>query len=279
MKRHLGGINLLEFEPGDLELDEKNGLLLVASPNEIVAIPDWMSTSTEDAKPLYRSPNGVVNDFEAIEFIDEVLYAVSEAPAPVCSTIVEFGEDAKEGKLYETNRWCTVTPEVEGMAYIPTKSWFPEPRLVLAGFSRSDTLSGTDTLVMDSYSWPLPGNSSVETPVTIQPNSLNSHLFSVNLSRQKVAAAQYFEGYLYLLFDKSQLIRAFDSNGNLVKEWKLPVAVEGFEREWEGMQFQRKGDELVLHLALDTPAQVWSLLLDGGSEQGDTGWSFPSCAS
>ncbi len=270
MKRHLGGINLLEFEPSDLELDEKNGLLLVASPNEIVAIPDWMSTSTEDAKPLYRSPNGVVNDFEAIEFIDEVLYAVSEGS--VCSTIVEFGEDVEEGKLYETNRWCAVTPEVEGMAYIPTKSWFPEPRLVLAG--RTDS-----TLVMDSYSWPLPGNSSVETPVTIQSNSLNSDLFRVNLDRQKVAAAQYFEGYLYLLFDNAQLIRAFDSNGNIVKEWKLPVSVEGSERQWEGMQFQRKGAELVLHLALDTPAQVWSLLLDGGNEQGDTGWSLPSCAS
>jgi hypothetical protein len=142
VKRHLGGINLLEFEPSDLELDEKNGLLLVASENEIVAIPDWMSTSTEDAKPLYRSPNGVVNDFEAIEFIDEVLYAVSEGTN---SIIVEFGEDAEEGKLYETNRWRTATPEVEGMAFIPTKSWFPEPRLVLAGLSRSDTLSGTDT--------------------------------------------------------------------------------------------------------------------------------------
>jgi hypothetical protein len=54
---------------------------------------------------------------------------------------------------------------------------------------------------------------------------------------------------------------------------------EGFEREWEGMQLQRKGDELVLHLSLDIPAQVWSLLLNGGSVQGDTGWSFPSCAS
>jgi hypothetical protein len=132
---------------------------------------------------------------------------------------------------------------------------------------------------MDSYSWPLPGNSSVETPAAIQPNALNAHLFSVNLSRQKVSAAQYFEGYLYLLFDKSKLIRAFDSNGNLVKEWKLPVAVDGFEREWEGMQLQRKGDELVLHLSLDTPAQVWSLLLNGGSVEGDTDWSFPSCAS
>ncbi len=274
MKRHLGGINLLEFEPSDLELDEKNGLLLVACPNHIVAIPDWLSTSTEDAKHLYRSPNGVVNDFEAIKFIDEVLYAVSEASENNdMSQIVEFGEDVEEGKLYETNRWRTRTPEIEGMAYIPTKSWFPEPRLILAG------LSGSDNLRMQSYYWPLPGNSSVETPVEIQANSLNSDLFSQNLVRQQVSAAQYFEGYLYLLFYNAQLIRAFDSNGNIVKEWKLPVGVEGFEREWEGMQFQRKGDELVLHLALDTPAQVWSLLLDGGSVQGDTGWSFPSCAS
>ena len=269
VKRHLGGINLLKFEPSDLALDEKNGLLLVVSMSDIIAIPDWMSTSTEDAKILYRSQSREY-DFEAIEIIDEVIYAVSEASED--STIVEFGEDAEEGRLFETNRWRTRTPHVEGIAYIPTKSWFQEPSLILAG------LGGTH-LKMDSYDFPLSSNSSVETPIAIKPDRLNQDLFSVNLVEQKVAAAQYFEGFLYLLFDNAQLIRAFDSNGNLVKETKLPVAAKGFGRQWEGMQFQRKGDELVLHLSLDTPAQVWSLLLDGGHDQGDTGWNLPSCAS
>jgi len=75
VKRHLGGdINLLQFGPSDLTIDERKGLLLLASLNEIIAIPDGLSTSKEDAKILYRSQNGE-NDFEAIEIIDEVVYA------------------------------------------------------------------------------------------------------------------------------------------------------------------------------------------------------------
>ena len=270
VKRHLGGdINLLEFEPSDLTIDKTNDLLLVASPNEIIAIPDGMSTSMEDAKILYQSESGE-EDFEAIEIIDEILYAVSEASEMNnMSDIVEFGA-GPEGRLVQTSRWKTGTPRVEGMALVPAP-WFARPRLLLAG------LSGSSNLRMHSYDFPL-GDSSVENPITLAPTRLNSDLFSRNLSRQKVAAMQYFEGLLFLLFDNAQLIRAFDFNGNLVQEMRLPVAVEGFERQWEGMELQRKDGQLILHLALDSPPQVWSLLLEE-NVQGRVGWKLPSCAS
>ena len=131
VKRHLGGdINLLQlqFEPSDLTIDEKKGLLLVASLNEIIAIPDGLSTSKEDAKILYRSQNGE-NDFEAIEIIDGVVYAVSEASQiNNRSDVVVFGAEA-EGRLVPTSRYNTNTPLVEGMAYISSPNWFPQPRL------------------------------------------------------------------------------------------------------------------------------------------------------
>ena len=87
---------------------------------------------------------------------------------------------------------------------------------------------------------------------------------------------QYFDGLLYLLFDNAQVIRAFDDVGNLVHEIKLPIAVEGYEKQWEGMRLQRKNGDLILHLALDSPPQVWSLKL---TEKEGGLWELPSCAS
>ena len=73
------------------------------------------------------------------------------------------------------------------------------------------------------------------------------------------------------------MIRSFDSNGNIVQEIKLPIAVEGFEKQWEGMRLQRKDGELLLHLALDSPPQVWSLKVT--EKEGLGHWKLPSCAS
>lgn len=270
MKRYLGGVDLLQFEPSDLTIDEKNGLLLVASVNEIVAIPDGLSTSMEDAKILYQSPDGE-EDFEAIEIIDEVVYAISEQTSKT-SDIVVFGAVA-EGRLVPTSRYNTNSPQVEGMAYIPSSNWFAQPSLVLAGLQSDSILS------MHTYDFPLPTNSPVENPITLTWTALNSKIFSRNLrlTEPKVSAMQYFDGLLYLLFDNAILIRAFDSNGNMVQETMLPVAVEGFEKQWEGMELQRKDGDLILHLALDSPPQVWSLKLE--SAQGGAGWRLPSCAT
>ena len=185
------------------------------------------------------------------------------------------------GRLVPTSRYKynTNTPLVEGMAYIPSPNCFARPTLVLAG------LASDYSLRMNTYDFPLPGNSPVENPITLTSTGLNHNIFSRELgsrdsglsSRQKVAAMQYFDGLLYLLFDNAMLIRAFDSDGNMIQETKLPVAVEGFEKQWEGMELQRKDGDLILHLALDSPPQVWSLKLE--SVQGGAGWKLPPCAT
>eukprot|EP00985_Skeletonema_marinoi_P023848 scaffold16119_cov83-Skeletonema_marinoi.AAC.3 len=179
------------------------------------------------------------------------------------------------GRLVPTSRYKynTNTPLVEGMAYIPSPNCFARPTLVLAG------LASDYSLRMNTYDFPPPGNSPVENPVTLTSAGLNHNIFSRDLgfSPQKVAAMQYFDGLLYLLFDNAMLIRAFDSDGNMIQETKLPVAVEGFEKQWEGMELQRKDGDLILHLALDSPPQVWSLKLE--SVQGGAGWKLPPCAT
>ena len=87
-------------------------------------------------------------------------------------------------------------------------------------------------------------------------------------------------GNLYMLFDNSQVIRAFAPNGIMLNEWALPVSVSEFDKQWEGMYLDQNGDGLYLHLALDSPLEVWSIKLGGVTTlNSDTAqWTFPRCA-
>ena len=72
---------MIEFEPSDIVVDEQRGELLVASNNEIVALPDGIPHNQEendvDVKLLYRFPDGG-EDLEALELIGDKIFAVSE---------------------------------------------------------------------------------------------------------------------------------------------------------------------------------------------------------
>jgi len=272
---------MIEFEPSDIIVDEKRGQLLVASLNEIVALPDGIPHTDEannvDVKLLYRFPDGE-EDLEALEIIDDEIFAVSEKNSR--SDLITLQRKQKDDTLIPTMRYKIPTPAAEGMAYISTPNWFSDknPRLVVAGVksSGSDHLGNTaNDLFMDSFPVPLP-ESSLDDPISLPSAKINDKIFRGTLKDAKVSAMQYFDGLLYLLFDNAQVIRAFDDVGNLVHEIKLPIAVEGYEKQWEGMRLQRKNGDLILHLALDSPPQVWSLKL---TEKEGGLWELPSCAS
>ena len=304
VKRHLGGdISMIEFEPSDIVVDEQRGELLVASNNEIVALPDGIPHNQEendvDVKLMYRFPDGG-EDLEALELIGDKIFAVSERNKK--SHIIVLQREPDDGTLAPTTRYSIPTPATEGIAHVSSSNWFSDkkPRLVTAGVTSS---RGINSLHMDSFTVPSPteegmwlgqlwfvgqpgveveslfddpNNSPEVTPISLSPIKLNDKIFSGTLSDGKVSAMTYFDGLLYLLFDNAQVIRSFDSLGNLVQETKLPVAVEGYEKQWEGMNLQRKDGELILHLALDSPPQVWSIKL---TEKAAGGWELPSCAS
>ena len=94
------------------------------------------------------------------------------------------------------------------------------------------------------------------------------------------------------------------SSGEMLQEILLPIATVGSHLEWEGMRLERvpeasvagglRGSEpaltiisegrnsasdgattLVLHLALDTPGQIWTIRLN---ELADGKWKLPRCA-
>jgi len=285
---------MIEFEPSDIVVDEQRGELLVASNNEIVALPDGIPHNQEennvDVKLLYRFPDGG-EDLEALELIGDKIFAVSERNKK--SHLIILQREPDNGTLAPTTRYTIPTPATEGIAHVTSSNWFSDkkPRLVTAGVTSS---KGINSLHMDSFTVPSPtkegiwfGQPGVEeedprassaevTPISLSPIKLNDKIFSGTLSDGKVSAMTYFEGLLYLLFDNAQVIRSFGSLGNLVQETKLPVAVEGYEKQWEGMNLQRKDGELILHLALDSPPQVWSIKL---TEKSAGGWELPSCAS
>mmetsp|Transcript_16107 Transcript_16107/g.30423 ORF Transcript_16107/g.30423 Transcript_16107/m.30423 type:complete len:191 (+) Transcript_16107:2601-3173(+) len=182
-----------------------------------------------------------------------------------------FGND---DLLKPTARYKISTPNVEGIAFVRDKNFFYDgQRLVVAGMNNA--------LLMNTFSMPLPPeSSSLGNPTNLIASMMNSNLFGANLLDvdTKVSAMQFFDGLLYLLFDNAQVIRAFDRLGNMIQETKLPIPVKNFEKQWEGMRLQRKNGDLILHLALDTPPQLWSIKLEENTGSG-SGWKLPSCAS
>ena len=111
-------------------------------------------------------------------------------------------------------------------------------------------------------------------------NVLNAGLLTSGLDDNeslRVSAMAEFEGVLYLLHDNVRTIRGWNlQTGVLVHEFTTPRAGSGFNRQWEGLFLERDmSGAVVLHMALDTPAQIWSFYL---VQDVLGGFTFPRCA-
>ena len=103
----------------------------------------------------------------------------------------------------------------------------------------------------------------------------------------KIAALYYFEGITYILFDNQNLIRGFNlETGEMVAE--IPLPFNG-GNQWEGIAMERRSlshavgslrgsntrtseqsdddSELLVHLAFDTPPQVWTFVVKEAVKQ------------
>lgn len=117
-----------------------------------------------------------------------------------------------------------------------------------------------------------------------------------------IANTPYFKEVLYILHDNARVVRGWDlKTGTMVSEWILPRVEPGegeFNQQWEGMSLQRvvtstaqnafvrgakamqPSSTVLLHLALDTPPQVWSFQLQEVSTSGDqSSYVLPECAA
>lgn len=279
VKRNLGlssetSFSALEFQPSDLDIDRERGLLMIVSLDDVTAIPAGLPTDeVASMKSLYRFSEGT-EELEAIKMINGTIYLISESKKntigdPIQSDIIAL--NYSDGMLHYTNRWRIDTPNAEGMAYIP--NWFQNPTLMVSG-DRGNTNHPKQRLDLQAFRMPFGSK-----PLT---QRLNQNFFvTADTLDSKVASMEFFHGCLYMLFDNDKYIRAFASDGSMVNQWPLPSVGSSFDKQWEGMCLQQNGNELYLHLALDTPPEIWTLKLQGNTSPnaGCGEWKFPSCAS
>ena len=269
---------LLELQPSGVVVDETRQMILVPTTNKIIALKDGLPDEEESKKPVEVVATLPGTDIEALELVEGKIFALSEGKHESEIIALEFGEG---NQLKEIQRWkLSSLSGVEGLALVPGKHKQDPSELILAGADDSK-LSVYD---IDSF------NDNVDSVES--KTMLNSKFVANGLPDMKISDMHFFEGLLYMLFDNSRVIRAIDTNtGTIVQDIPLPVAEVGSKKQWEGMRLQRINEDsagsggvrgsgpastLVLHLALDTPAQVWSLRLDE-TVVGQR-WSLPSCA-
>jgi len=280
----------MEMQPSGALVDEKEGVLLVPSLNHIVAF-DGLPTADKNAR-IVATINGA--NMEALEHVGKYIYALSEDTDKKSEIIalewVDFSADSVfDGKssrrLQESHRWKISLPAAEGMALVPEGQLGEgsATTLLVAGLLTETTKNGlVEVLSIDAYDQDSLDFSQTKLD---QTSKINKKLVARGLLEEKVGSMQFFEGRLYVLFDNARVIRVFDpKTGVVVQEIMLPIAEVGAEEEWEGMRLQRingatglrgaSESSVVLHLALDTPAQVWSLQLD--NKEGK--WILPNCA-
>ena len=113
------GLTALQFEPSAVIIDETRDLMIVASLDEIIALPAGLpndeASINAEMKILHRFPPGS-EDLEALEIIDGKIYAISEKKQNPngkndfgFSHLIQM-EWADDGLLTETNRWLIESP-------------------------------------------------------------------------------------------------------------------------------------------------------------------------
>ena len=126
------------------------------------------------------------------------------------------------------------------------------------------------------------GNDILDTGATILPlYQLNAAILSSGIQlAPKISALTYFEDILYVLHDNARVVRGWDiATATMVSEWITPRVGGEFDKQWEGLAFQRRSDSsVVVHMTLDTPPQIWSFAMQESVVSGKTVLSFPSCA-
>jgi hypothetical protein len=285
----------MELQPSGALVDDREGLLLVPSLNHIVAFEAALPLEGENDQQarIVATVNGA--NMEALEQVGNYIYALSERTDKKSEIIALEWIDSIDGvfdgapsrRLQESHRWKISLQGVEGMALVPEGQLGEgsAAKLLVAGLLMEPTKMGqVEVLSIDAFDQ----DSFNFTQTNLDNTSkVNKRVVAKGLTDEKVGSMQFFEGRLYVLFDNERVIRVFDpKTGIIVQELMLPIAEAGAEKEWEGMRLQRinKGtssglrgafeSRVVLHLALDSPAQLWSLSL----QQEEGRWIMPQCA-
>jgi hypothetical protein len=237
-------------------------------------------------------------DIEAITFANGILYAVAERESS--STLMSFQPryDGQETYFDQVGQWKLKGRALtEGMAYVPDENG---GKLYISDISGDALLPVSNVFI---YDVPAPGILGVEEEDIFPVHQLNGKMLTVGIAdTPKIGSMTYFEEVLYILHDNARVVRGWDlKTGTMVSEWILPRVEPGegeFNQQWEGMSLQRvatstarnafvrgakamqPSSAVLLHLALDTPPQIWSFQLQEVSTSGDqSNYVLPECAA
>ncbi|CAJ1968579.1 unnamed protein product [Cylindrotheca closterium] len=295
MEHDVSSFSPLEFEPSDALIDEDRNLLLVPTLSEIYGfpLPEW-NNQGQLAIPEGSSATVVARvergDFESATFVDaNTLYAVSEVATatPDMAAVVYSFQRNLLGNFEISGQWKLATPEPEGMAFVQQGG---TSSLYISGLQGT---TNAPSATIQKFSVPEPNGLTQAVqgsrPALRASRLLNTKLLDEDMEDPKIGAMHYFEGILYVLHDNARVVRAWDiATGTFQAEWQLPNVPNSNGMQWEGMSLQRvqrsssalrgsDGDSiLLLHLTHDTPAAIWSIVVEEGSVRGSI--VFPECA-
>ncbi|CAB9505437.1 Vacuolar transporter chaperone 4 [Seminavis robusta] len=303
------GISKLEYQPSDIVVDKKRNALLVPSVQRILlhSLYPPLPNRENRVKTLIEIPN---SNLEGLTVIDDRVFALSEGPKR--TELIELQWNGEDDELSVIHRWkLSNSEEAEALAFVPDKTRrsgrlfvdvnrqihiynVPDPA---ATTPPQDSDEDDDSLVLSE--------AEASEPKELERiGSLNNHVLKSGLTEMKISSMYYFEGIAYILHDNEMLLRAWDlDEGELLADIPLPRVEGGFSKEWEGVALERREivesqgnsllternqnlrgsseepttrSQLILHLALDTPAQIWSLAVEEGPSRGSL--ILPSCA-
>jgi SPX domain protein involved in polyphosphate accumulation/uncharacterized membrane protein YidH (DUF202 family) len=272
---HTMRVSRLIYQPSDVVADGKNKRLLVPSGSQITALSTASDQHGSGVKVLAEIRD---TDLEAITIVDDRVFVVSEGLED--SELIELRWEG--AVLSVVHRWRFPAALVEAITFVPSTRSSNGAKGSLFVASANKSRIGEYELPSLDGTW---AGSKI--------NKLNTNLLGAGLVDSKISALQYFEGKLYVLHDNARVVRVWDpTTGDFLSEWELPRTESGFDKQWEGMALERvehsgrgslrasstsDDSSLVLHLALDTPPQVWSLVVTEGATPGLI--QLPSCAA
>jgi len=283
---NLSGISLLQYQPSDVVLDDTAKMLIIPSQSKLTGLPlDY--EGEQEISVLVEVPG---TDIEAITYAKGMLYAVSESKGSSSLLAFEPRSVGTQTIFDLVGQW-----KLEGRSFTEGIAYANDEKLHIS--------EGADGEKSHLYVYDIPTisvtsmtNESIESIFPVY--QLNDKVLTAGIAPEatKMGSMTFFEGILYILHDNARVVRGWDlTSGTMVSEWILPRVEGGFDQQWEGMTLQRislmgrnmlrgepeaSSSSVVLHLALDSPPQVWSFQMkETGGTSAEKNYALPDCAA
>jgi hypothetical protein len=277
--RYIHGIAPLEYKPSAVVVQRE--MLLVPSFSQVTAVSrnkpvlaryrHLQESSNTTAQSLLTIPG---TDIKSIALAEDRIFVVAEGKNQ--STLIELAWVDNNG---------TDVNSLESVG-----SWGLDPALAVQGLAHVPQENGDRLYFGDKegviYSTLVPAKSSGKAQLELK--QLNQNFFRRGLDDPKIASLQYLDGILYVLHDNAGIVRGWDTVlGVLHSEWHIPVPpgaanqTEGFYLEKSSQGKNLRGDSrqsYLMHLAVDSPAQLWTLMVDINTADDHSSITYPACA-